>query len=40
MYYTTPERCVPGEVPEVGFMMINAVLCLQSQFEDYTFCIA
>ena len=31
---TSPERCVPG----VGFMLISAVLCLQSQFEDGTLC--
>ena len=29
---TFPERCVPGGVLGVGFMLINAVLCLQSQF--------
>ena len=40
MYDTSPERCVPGAVPGVGFMLIDAVLCLQSQFEDCTFCIA
>ena len=25
MYDTSPERCVPGAVPGVGFMLINAV---------------
>ena len=40
MYDTSPERCVPGAVPGVGFMLIDAVLCLQSRFEDFTFCIA
>ena len=28
-----------GTVTGVGFMLIDAVLCLQSQFEDCTFCI-
>ena len=32
-------RCVPGAVPGVSFMLINALLCLQYQFEDCTFCI-
>ena len=40
MYDTSPERCVPGAVPGVGFMLINALLCLQYQFEDCTFCIS
>ena len=31
---TSPESCVPG----VGFMLINAEFCLQSQFEECTFC--
>ena len=39
MYDTFPEICVPGAVPGVGFMLINALLCLQYQFEDCTFCI-
>ena len=34
MYDTFPERCVPIAVTEVGFLLINAVLCLESQFED------
>ena len=34
MYDTSPESCVPG----VGFMLINAEFCLQSQFEECTFC--
>ena len=38
MYDNPPERCVHGAVPGVGFMSINAVFCLQSQFEDCTFC--
>ena len=29
-----------GAVTRVNFMLLDAVLCLQSQFEDYTFCIA
>ena len=29
-----------GAVTGVGFMLIDAVLCLQSQFEDCTFRIA
>ena len=29
-----------GAVTGVGFMLIDAVLCLQSQFEDCTLCIA
>ena len=33
MYDTSPERFVPGAVPGVGFMLINAALCLQSQFD-------
>ena len=40
MYDTSPERCVPGAVPGVGFMLIDAVLFLQSRFEDFTFCMA
>ena len=40
MYDTSPERCVPGAGPGVGFMLIDAVLCLQSQFGDCTFCLA
>ena len=39
-YDTSPERCVPGAVPGVGFMLTDALLCLQSSFEDCTFCIA
>ena len=39
MYDTSPEICVHGAVPGVGFMLINALLCLQYQFEDCTFCI-
>ena len=38
MYDTSPERCVPGAVPGVRFMLISAVLCLQFQLEDCTFC--
>ena len=37
MLYTSAERYVHGAVHGVGFMLTNAVLCLQSQFEDYTF---
>ena len=40
MQDTSPERSVLGTVPGVGFMLIDAVLCLQSRFEDCTFCIA
>ena len=40
MYDTFPEICVHGAVPGVGFMLIDAVFCLQSRFEDFTFCIA
>ena len=38
MYDTSPKRCVPGAVPIVGFMLINAEFRLQSQFEECTFC--
>ena len=27
---TSPERCVPGAVAKVGFILIDALLCLQS----------
>ena len=33
MYDTSPERCVPEAVPGVAFMLINAALCLQPQFD-------
>ena len=39
-YDTSPERCVPGAVPGVGSILTDALLCLQSSFEDCTFCIA
>ena len=42
MHDTSPERCVPGAVPGdvsgVGFMFINAELCLQSQSENCIVC--
>ena len=37
---TSPKRCVHVAVPGVGFKLINAVLCLLSEFEDHTFCLA
>ena len=35
-----PKASSCGAVTGVSFMLIVAILCLQSQFEDYTFCIA
>ena len=40
IYDTSPERCVPGAVPGVIFKLNNSVLCLPSEFEYQTFCIA
>ena len=38
---TSPERSVPGAVlGGVGFKLIDSVLCLPSEFEDHTFCMA
>ena len=39
-YDTSPERCGPGAVPGVGSILTDALLCLQSSFEDCAFCIA
>ena len=37
---TSPERSVPGAVLGVGFKLIDSVLCLPSEFEDHTVCMA
>ena len=38
IYDTSPERCVPGAVPGVGFKLIYSVLCLPSELcQDHTF---
>ena len=36
IYDTSPERCVPGAVPGVGFKLIDSAF----EFEDHTFCMA
>ena len=40
IYDTYFKRSVHGAIPEVGFKLINDVLCLLSEFEDHKFCLA
>ena len=39
-YRHLPKASSCDAVTGVGFMLSDSVLCLQSRFEDYTFCIA
>ena len=40
IYDTARAKCVPGAVPGVGFKLIDSLLCLPSEFEDHTVCMA